>query len=417
MSTETKEPITTVPTKARATAAEKTTTTPTIGDTAGREAKDERDEFEQQLEKRKLYTLHTILMTAIKCGRMDFVEAVSPFADRSIVMVWRNIIKFGMTTLSIDILRQENNAALRLAARNGSMAMVRLLLQGWNFTTHDIRANDNELLKMVALYNDVKMLCVLHDVVGLTTDDAKAQDNAALKYAAEHGNIRVLTCLRRIYKLTASDARAENNYALRMAARNGHVDVLRELQTGYGLTSADARADNNFAIRSALKNLDAGMLYRLRASYNLETMDLHANNDSELRIATETNRFATLQIIERYDAKRDTNVDSRYSEGMRPREFRASLVRRRQLNGEDVVERDDDDDNDDDDYKDDDEYTEDQYGYQYEDEKTKILTLQLADDVRHHNNNNNNNNNHPNNQNDNLNDAVPDLELEPDNVF
>jgi len=103
------------------------------------------------------------------------------------------------------------------------------------------RAQDNYALKGAAENGHIAVIRELRYGFGLTSTDARAGDNCALDCAPESGHVGALRELREGFGLTASDARATDNYALRWATQNGHVDVLRELRDGFGLTSADVQ--------------------------------------------------------------------------------------------------------------------------------------------------------------------------------
>ena len=109
-------------------------------------------------------------------------------------------------------------------------------------------------LRTAAENGHVKVLKWLHDTFGLTAEDARSKRNYALRLSARNGHVDVLKWLHETYKLTTLDARADDNKALGLAAANGHVEVLKCLHDTFDLTAEDARADNNYALRTAAEN-------------------------------------------------------------------------------------------------------------------------------------------------------------------
>ena len=65
-------------------------------------------------------------------------------------------------------------------------------------------------LRTAAENGHVKVLKWLHDTFGLTAEDAIADDNRVLRWVARNGHLEVL----KWFGLTAEDARADDNYAL-----------------------------------------------------------------------------------------------------------------------------------------------------------------------------------------------------------
>ena len=123
----------------------------------------------------------------------------------------------------INDARANNNYALRWAARNGHVDVLRFLKDNFDLTDEDARTWNNYALRMAAYNGHLVVLCFLKNDFGLTADDARADDKDALRLAAEYGHVEVLRVLNNEFGLTADDARADNNWALKKAAGNGHV--------------------------------------------------------------------------------------------------------------------------------------------------------------------------------------------------
>ena len=115
---------------------------------------------------------------------------------------WMYLCKNGANVTAV------NNYAVRMAAENGHLAVVKYL--------HKNGAN-------IAAYN-----------------------NYAAVYAAENGHLEVVKYL---YE-NGANITVGDNYAVGLAARNGHLEVVKYLHQN----GADITADNNYAVRKAAEN-------------------------------------------------------------------------------------------------------------------------------------------------------------------
>jgi len=104
-----------------------------------------------------------------------------------------------------------NNFAIRVAAINGHIETVKLLLQ------------------------DPRI-------------DPTAQLNEPIRYAAENGHIEVVKILLQNKRVNPA---AENNYAIRYASQNGHIEIVKLLLKDHRVDPSD---DNNWAIKAATQN-------------------------------------------------------------------------------------------------------------------------------------------------------------------
>lgn len=201
---------------------------------------------------------HALLMTVVRHGNAAVIEVLAE--------------RFG---LSAAVVRDQNNAAVRLAARLGHANVLETLIVLFGLTAKDLCANNNEALRMAAACGQECVLEVLH-AFGLGAADARACDNAALRKAAAFGNVGVLKMLRRLFLLTADDARAHGNEALRLAAEDGYVDVLKTLRTEFSLNTKDARARDNSALRNAATKGHFDCCYALVSLFSLTPVDIAA---------------------------------------------------------------------------------------------------------------------------------------------
>lgn len=173
--------------------------------------------------------------------------------------VWRHVRSFVSdqeTALALRLvctssvfppLSRQKQRALQWAAECGDATSLLRLLETFELTSSDARADDNLALRSCAYCGHVAVLRCLKADFGLTALDARTMRNLPLKLAASNGQVEALRCLKNEFGLTGADARSENNAALQLAACNGHVKVLQCLKNDFGLSSADTLANSNWA--------------------------------------------------------------------------------------------------------------------------------------------------------------------------
>ena len=107
-----------------------------------------------------------------------------------------------------------NSSALRWAARNGHLEIVKLLLP-----VSDPKAENSEALRSAALNGHLEIVKLL-----LPVSDPKARNSDALRLAALNGHLEIVKLL-----LPVSDPKAYDSYALRYAAIYGHLEIVKLL--------------------------------------------------------------------------------------------------------------------------------------------------------------------------------------------
>lgn len=142
------------------------------------------------------------------------------------------------------------DAVHQLCAWDGEDASAGHALLG----SMDVSAGDNCAIRFAASQGHVhvvKLLCRLERRHGV---DVSARNNEALRQAACHGHVRVVALLCGLPLSRGVDPAACNNEAVIEASANGHVDVVRflcGLPRGRGV---DAAAGVNACIRRASQN-------------------------------------------------------------------------------------------------------------------------------------------------------------------
>ena len=131
----------------------------------------------------------------------------------------------------------EDNYAIRYAATNGHLAVVKYQMEEVN------------------------------EKYGI---DPAAEDNQAVRYAAQEGHLDVVKYLiEEVDAIHGIDPAADENYAIQCAASNGHLDVVKylmeEVEEKYGIEPA---AEDNYAIRAA-----ASYGYLAVVKYLMEEVD------------------------------------------------------------------------------------------------------------------------------------------------
>eukprot|EP00455_Lapot_gusevi_P019844 TRINITY_DN2111_c0_g4_i1.p1 TRINITY_DN2111_c0_g4~~TRINITY_DN2111_c0_g4_i1.p1 ORF type:complete len:436 (+),score=43.95 TRINITY_DN2111_c0_g4_i1:62-1309(+) len=112
------------------------------------------------------------------------------------------------------------NEAIRLAARNGHLALVEHLLQ---YPGIDLTANSNEALRLAAKNGHLSVTNRLLQVPGV---DPSAQANEAIRMAAANGHLAIVD---RLLREAGVDPTAQNNMALRQASKHGHIAIVDRL--------------------------------------------------------------------------------------------------------------------------------------------------------------------------------------------
>ena len=100
----------------------------------------------------------------------------------------------------------------------------------WNgLNSQDARAWNNLALRWAAENGHLDVLKWLVSTFNLNSEDVRSDDNRALQLAAEYGHLDVLKWLVSTFNLNSDDVRSRNNYALQWAASEGHLDVVKYL--------------------------------------------------------------------------------------------------------------------------------------------------------------------------------------------
>ena len=129
-----------------------------------------------------------------------------------------------------------NNSAIRLASRNGHIAVVDRLLQDVTGRVDPSDAN-NSAIRLASQYGHIAVVDRLLQDRGV---DPSADDNYAIRAASENGHIAVVD---RLLQDGRVDPSADDNYAIRMASHCGHIAVVdRLLHDGTGRVDPSAYA-------------------------------------------------------------------------------------------------------------------------------------------------------------------------------
>ena len=107
-----------------------------------------------------------------------------------------------------------NSFALRSAAENGHLDIVKLLLP-----LSDPKAVESQALRRAAYNGHLEVVKLL-----LPVSDPKANDSEVLRWAAAQGHLKIVKLL-----LSVSDPKARGGEALSLAVNNGHLEVVKLL--------------------------------------------------------------------------------------------------------------------------------------------------------------------------------------------
>jgi len=158
--------------------------------------------------------------------------------------------------------RHEDSRALREAAGNGDLNVVRYLLGALpEHRRADVHAVDDGLfgdgaLRRAAMNGHLNVVRYLLDELPIDRRaDIHAVDDQALRGAAMHGRLNVVRYLLDELPVNRrANIHARNDNALRLAAENGHLDVVRYLLVLPEGREANIHANNDEALRLAAKN-------------------------------------------------------------------------------------------------------------------------------------------------------------------
>ena len=147
------------------------------------------------------------------------------------------------------------NYALPLAAQNGNLKIVKLLLAAGEYSY-----GINDALKGAAERGHINVVQLLLAAKA----DIHANNDAALRYAAQYGHLEVIKLL----LADGANIQAYNNWALRHAVYNGHLETVRLL--------LDNGADIHTHDRYVRGEYDNPLPYAIRNN-NLEMVNLLQN--------------------------------------------------------------------------------------------------------------------------------------------
>ena len=179
---------------------------------------------------------------------------------------------------------ENENEALRLAARNGHTAVVLELLK-IKAVQDNAAAEDNEALRSAAENGHTAVVLELLKIKAVQ-DNAAAMDNDALRWAARNGHIAVVLELLKI-KAVQDNAAAGDNEALRLAAQNRHWSVVLELLKNEVVRNYLA-AENHQALRFTLRAGEFGIASLMMDIYNEKNIDIPEDLASDFKKHSET---------------------------------------------------------------------------------------------------------------------------------
>lgn len=256
------------------------------------------------------FNIDTALIEAAKYGNVDLFEY---FADKGAdIHAWHDypllqsatkgyidIIEYLVAEKNVNV-QIYNNAALRMAARNGHIAIVRYFLELPKEAAPNVDARSEALINAsefghidivkylisekanVHVRNDSPLQIAAEkghiDIVKyLIKSNAKinANNNVALRSAARHGHIDIVEYLVK----KGANIHANNNESLVNAASGGFIEVVRYLIE----QGAKIDANNNAVLLSAAKRGHLDIIKYLVQ----KGVDIHTNNNAALREAAE----------------------------------------------------------------------------------------------------------------------------------
>ena len=112
-----------------------------------------------------------------------------------------------------------DDQALRIASKNGHVAVVEFLLKAGA----DVHADDNEALCWASYHGHLPVI----EVVVKAGANVHAKNDYALRYASENGHLSVVKVLVK----AGANVHAGNAAALRYASSSGHLPVVEFLKT------------------------------------------------------------------------------------------------------------------------------------------------------------------------------------------
>ncbi len=130
--------------------------------------------------------------------------------------------------------KAHNSNALRWAATNGHLEIVKLLIP-----VSDPKAGGSYALRLAAENGHLEIVKLL-----IPVSYPKAHNSYALRWAAENGHLEIVKLL-----IPVSDPKSLDSNALRWAAAEGHLEIVKLL-----IPVSDPKAHNSNALRWAATN-------------------------------------------------------------------------------------------------------------------------------------------------------------------
>jgi ankyrin repeat protein len=171
-----------------------------------------------------------------------------------------------------------NDSALGWAAYNGHLEVVQLLF----VNGADIHAGDDWALIFASRYGKLEVVRFLIN----NGANVHAQDDYALRYAAQYGHLRVVQLLLN----NGANIHAGNDWALRWAAQFGHLEVVQLLLNN----GANIHAQDDWALRYAAENGYLEVVQLLLSN----GANVHADNDYALRLAARNEHLEVVNLLQ-----------------------------------------------------------------------------------------------------------------------
>jgi hypothetical protein len=151
-----------------------------------------------------------------------------PQPDMATVTQWvaeGNVSSLVTSGITINMIREDDCALLRLAAENNHVHVLDWLITNFSLTSDDFRAGNNAILRSAVSQNHVDIMAMLKEHGGLTLQDIRTNKNEALKTAVTNGDLDMVKRLH-AYGLAVSDARS----VLEVAITHFNEDILNFLK-------------------------------------------------------------------------------------------------------------------------------------------------------------------------------------------
>lgn len=194
--------------------------------------------------------------------------------------------------------RVRDNYAIQIAAHNGYVDIVRILLALKGERKVDASANKNYAIQWASLGGHTEVVRELLALDNSRQVDAAADNNFSIQMASAGGFSEIVNMLLTLKGDRQVNASSDGEFSIRWASRNGHIEVVNLLLALKGDRQVNAsKGDTCAPICAASENGHVKVVAALLALDGMRKVDPTAHDNYAVKVALENGHLGVLKLL------------------------------------------------------------------------------------------------------------------------